>query len=174
MARSKRVPTQFIAAVGAPSARSGSNAQNWGIWRVDPGPRGVQLRDWPRLEANGGVAKSGWRFDRNDWWLEEYGRIMEKPEFPITPGRYLVTGDREVTTVLTIRASGEWELDEGTLYDVTHLPCRAARYRPTSADGSPGTARLADFPVTPGGPMPKVEGCSHQDYAVIFVTAIEA
>lgn len=27
---------------------------------------------------------------------------MEKPEFPMPPGKYLVTGDRKVTTTLTI------------------------------------------------------------------------
>ena len=50
-------------------------------------------------------------------------------------GKYLVTGGREVTTTLTVHADGRWELADGaTLYDVTHLPCRAARY--TTAAGS--------------------------------------
>ena len=47
---------------------------------------------------------------------------------------YLVTGGRFVTTVLTIANQGTtWSLDAkdgATLYDVTHLPCRAARYEP--------------------------------------------
>jgi len=34
----KRIPTQFIAALGKPGASSGSNAQSWGLWRLDPGP----------------------------------------------------------------------------------------------------------------------------------------
>lgn len=164
--------TQFIAALGDPSARSGTNAHEWGIWRVDPGPRGVQLRDWPSLDAKGGVARAGWKFDPADFWIEEYGRIMEKPDFPITPGRYVVTGDREVTTVLTVRPSGEWELAEGTLFDITHLPCRAARYKPVRPGASPGSANGNDFPVTPGGPMPKIDGCEHRDYAVVFITAV--
>ena len=31
----KRVRTQFIAALGDPSATSGRGASQWGIWRVD-------------------------------------------------------------------------------------------------------------------------------------------
>lgn len=170
----KRVQTQFIAALGDPSASSGTNANEWGIWRVDPGPRGVRLHQFKQLEAAGGVAPAGWTFDRNDWWLEEHGLIMEKPDFPIPPGRYLVTGDREITTTLTVEPGGGWKLDAGTLYDVTHLPCRSARYVPTSADGSPAAAPAAQFPVTPGGLMPSVPGCDKKDYAVVFVVGIEA
>ena len=91
---------------------------------------------------------------------------MEKPEFPLASGRYLVTGDREVTTVLTVEDDdGSWALADGaTLLDVTHLPCRAARYTPVDGPdaGSPANATLSDFPVTPGALMP----------AVIFVLAI--
>jgi hypothetical protein len=39
----KRIQTQFIAALGDPGASSGNGAQSWGLWRVDPGPRGVWL-----------------------------------------------------------------------------------------------------------------------------------
>ena len=175
MSQFRRVQTQFIAALGDPRASRGTGAKEWGIWRVDPGPRGVQLRDFRQLEANGGIAPRGrWQFDPKDWWLEEHGLIMEKPEFPLPPGRYMVTGDREVTTVLTVDARGGWALDRGTLYDVTHLPCRSARYTPAAATaGSPANARSSDFPVTPGGPMPAVEGCNKQDYAVVFVVAVE-
>lgn len=177
----RRLPQiQFIAALGDPASSSGTGAESWGIWRIDPGPRGVQLKDWQKLEASRGVAPRGWKFDQQDWWLEEYGRIMEKPDFPLPGGNYLVTGDREVTTVLTVHepdASGsqKWELDEGTLYDVTHLPCRSARYTPESQDtvGTPGNARLSDFPVTPGAPMPAVPGCKKLDYAVLFVIGLE-
>ena len=115
------------------------------------------------------MARAGWKFDDRDWWVEEYGRIMEKPDFPMPAGRYIVTGDREITTVLTIDEAGGWKLDQGTLYDVTHLPCRAARY----AGGSPASANLADFPVTPGAEMPPIGGSSKQDYAVIFVVGVE-
>ena len=67
-------------------------------------------------------------------------------------------------------AGGGWKLEEGTLYDVTHLPCRAARYR----GGSPARATLSYFPVTPGAVMPEIGGCSRkQDYAVVFVVAVE-
>jgi hypothetical protein len=97
-----QVAPQFIAALGDPKAKSGNNAQTWGLWRVDPGPRGVPLTRYQRLIEVGGVAPSNWRFDSKDWWLEEHGLIMEKPTFPLAPGRYLVTGDREVTSVLTV------------------------------------------------------------------------
>jgi hypothetical protein len=72
----KRVsPIQFIAANidptgGGATASSGTGADTWGIWRVDPGPRGVRLRDYPALEKAGGVAPAKWRFDSSNWWLE--------------------------------------------------------------------------------------------------------
>ena len=171
-------PTQFIAALGDPQASQGSGASEWGLWGVDPGPRGVWLRDYSRdIVANENqIAPAGWKFDENDWWLEEHGLIMEAPKFPLKEGRYLVTGGRMVTTGLTIDAGGNWKLDEGaTLYDVTHLPCRSARYTPdptTTAQGeqgSPLTANPRDFPVAPGAIMPSVPGCKKQDYAVLFV-----
>ena len=98
----ERIPTQFIAALGDPDATAGSGAQDWGVWPVDPGPRGVRLNRYERLQAAEGLAPAGWRFDAADWWLEENGLIMESPEFPLMPGQYLVTGGREVTTVLTV------------------------------------------------------------------------
>jgi hypothetical protein len=35
---------------------------------------------------------------------------------------------------------------------------------------------MTDFPVSPGAAMPPVEGCHHQDYAVLIVIgmAVEA
>ena len=142
-----------------------AGTREWGIWRVDPGPRGVRLGDYPRLlDQSGGTAPAGWQFDTKDWWLEEHGLRTEKPDFPLPPGRYRVTGGREVTTTLTVHDDERWELADGaTLYDVTHLPCRAARYRPSEGgDGSPATADAGQFPVTPGGPMPPVRGCDKQ------------
>jgi hypothetical protein len=107
---------------------------------------------------------------------------MEQPDFPVPAGRYLVTGDREVTTMLTIhpvdaKGAQRWELADGAkLYDVTHLPCRSARYTPISGTGTctPAKARQSEFPVTPGAAMPAVEGCKKQDYAVLFVIGVEA
>jgi len=175
----QRISTQFIAALGDPAANAGSGAQAWGLWPVDPGPRGVRLSSFERLQAAGGVAPAGWKFDPKEWWLEEHGLIMEPPVFPVPPGNYLVTGDREVTTVLTIHPpdpSGDrrWALgDQATLHEVTHLPCRAARYTSASGEGSPARARRSEFPVTPGGPMPAIDGCEKLDYAVIFVLGVE-
>jgi hypothetical protein len=182
---------QFLAALGDPHATRGRidwQNQPWGIWKVDPGPRGVYLRDYDRVLVPSAAAKeeaedaksvvtapAGWTFDPNDWWLEEHGIIMEAPQFPVSPGRYLVTGGRSVTTGLTIYEDGRWQLDPGaTLYDVTHLPCRSARYRPADAGirdatSSPRNADRSQFPVIPGAPMPPVPGYSKQDYAVLFV-----
>ncbi len=173
----KRIPTQYIAALGKPAATAGTGAQRWGLWRRDPGPRGVWLKRFDRLKSADGVAPAKWTFDANDWWLDENGLIMEKPDFSLPPGRYLVTGDREALSVLTVHPMDDqgamrWQLDFGAkLYDVTHLPCRSARYRPATADAActPDSVKRADFPVSPSHPMPIVSGCSKQDYAVIFV-----
>jgi hypothetical protein len=67
----RSVRTQFIAALGDPAASSGSGAQTWGLWREDPGPRGVWLNNYePQLVMSGGVAPASWQFDDNDWWLD--------------------------------------------------------------------------------------------------------
>jgi hypothetical protein len=127
------------------------------------------------------MAPARWEFDNTDWWLEEHGVIMESPQFPLPPGRYLVTGGRGVTTVLTVRPPDEvgdsrWDLgDDVTLHDVTHLACRSARYRPATGQGScsPSNAQEAAFPVKPGETMPPVVGCTKQDYSVLFVIGVE-
>lgn len=176
----KRIPTQFIVALSDPSARSGNNAQTWGLWHQDPGPRGCLLENYPKLKATG-VAPAQWKFDSTDWWLEEHGALMEKPIFPLPPGKYVVTGGRAVTAVLTVSPMDEkgeqhWQLENGAkLYDVTHLPCHAARYTPAEGGScSPEKAKAVTYPVPPGVPMPEVEGCVKQEYAVLFVTGVEA
>lgn len=174
------VPAQFIAALGEPGAKSGNGAQHWGLWRQDPGPRGVPLTSYERLKTVKGNAPAGWKFDPQDWWLEEHGLIMEAPKFPISAGKYLVTGDREVTATLTIHppdkdGNQRWELADGaTLYDVTHLGCRSARYTPAAGQNScsPAKAPQSAFRVAPGRPMPPVDGCNKQDYAVLIVIGI--
>jgi len=171
---------RFISALGDPKSSSGSGSETWGLWRDDPGPRGVYLKDYDRrLEANNNVAPAGWSFDPTDWWVEEHGLIMSTPEpLPrksvnketkeiIPEKQYVVTGDREITTVLTVRDDGTWELEKGSLYDVTHLPCRSAAYRGDTC--APMNANLKDFPVKPGAEMPVINGCAKQDYAVLFV-----
>ena len=174
------ISTQYIAALGGPGATSGSGAQLWGLWPLDPGPRGVKLNRYQSLKNSGGVAPARWKFDETDWWLEEHGLIMEQPTVPLPPGKYLVTGARKVTAVLTIHppdshGDRRWELDQGaTLYDVTHLACRSARYTPATVGTScsPANAKQTAFPVTPGGTMPPVEGCTKQDYAVLIVIGV--
>ena len=145
-------PIQFIAAVGDPKASSGTGAEKWGLWREDPGPQGVFLRDYEKkLAERGGKAPAGWQLEPTNFWVEEHGIIMpvpgplplqrferdgEKMKVIAPEKRYLVTGDREVTSVLTVRADGRWELSKGTLYDVTHLPCRTGVYTATAGGAS--------------------------------------
>ena len=176
----KHIPIQYIVALGDPSANSGSGAEFWGLWHQDPGPRGCLLEDYTKLRSSGGIAPAQWKFDSKDWWLEEHGLIMEKPIFPLPPGKYVVTGGREVMAVLTIDSKDKngiqhWELDKGVkLNDVTHLPCHAARYRPSANNDacSPTMAKSTSFPVAPGLPMPSIKGCNKQDYAVLFVIGV--
>jgi len=176
----KRVSTQYIAALGDPGATSGNGAESWGIWPVDPGPRGVKIKNYDKLQAAGGVAPANWKFDNTDWWLEENGLIMEAPEFPLSPGKYLVTGNREARSVLTIHPADEtgnrrWELShDANLYDVTHLGCRSARYTPAGGTTacSPANTPTSVFRVTPGEQMPSVEGCNKLDYTVLIVFGV--
>ena len=175
----KRTQPQYIATLAAPDATSGAGAETWGLWRKDPGPRGVWLKYYPALKTMG-VAPHGWRFDKKDWWLDENGLIMEQPDFPMPAGKYLVTGGREVASVLTVHAkdaSGKqrWELaKKATIHDVTHLGCRSARYTPAGDENScsPSKAPMTAFKVAPGADMPAVKGCKHQDYAVLIIIGI--
>ena len=140
----------------------------------------MTLADYARLQAHDGVAPAGWKFDPQDWWLEEHGLIMEQPEFPLPSGRYLVTGGRQTRAILTVQpdagdGSRNWALDNNaTIYDVTHLRCRSGRYttKNTGQACTPAQARQADFPVRPGAEMPAVNGCEKVDYAVLIVEAI--
>jgi hypothetical protein len=176
----KHIPVEYIVALGDPASTSGNNAQMWGLWNQDPGPRGCMLDDFPKLKASGGIAPAQWKFDRNDWWMEEHGSIMEKPEFPLHPGKYVVTGGREVTAVLTVypmdkSGAQRWELNNGAkLYDVTHLACHAARYTPKKNDQScsPDQVEKSVFPIAPGVPMPAVKGCHTKEYSVLFVIGV--
>lgn len=177
----KPVETQYIAALADPSATSGSGAEHWGLWTLDPGPRGVRLNNFEALLVAGGVAPAQWTFDKADWWLEENGLIMEAPAFGLAPGKYLVTGNRAKQSVLTIHPKGagghqRWDLSDGaTLYDVTHLRCRSARYQLSTAGQScsPASVNGENFPVAPGAAMPPVPNCGKQDYAVVFIIGVE-
>lgn len=171
-----RTQTQYIAALGATSATSGDDASSWGFWAVDPGPRGVWIADYPELLENTGIAPDGWQFDSAAWWLEEHGLMMEAPSFPLPPGQYVVTGGREVTSVLIVAtpdAAGKqaWSLRNGaSLYDVTHLGCRAAVYRAVEGQScTPDKTNTDVFPMRPDISMPDVKGCAKQDYQVLIV-----
>lgn len=171
------IPNQYIAALGDPAATEGEDAATWGLWPVDPGPRGVPVYKYPELAAADGVAPAGWRHDGAAWWLEENGLLMEPPVFPLPAGQYVVTGAREVTSILTVgEPDGDgnqpWSLANGaTIHDVTHLKCRAALYTP-AADGAscqPDRTPVQVFPMRPGISMPEVEGCAKRDYHVLIV-----
>src|SRR5438132_266293 len=71
--RFKHIPQQYIVALGDPAANSGSGAQLWGLWHQDPGPRACMLENYEKLKTAGGIAPAQWKFDDNDWWLEEHG-----------------------------------------------------------------------------------------------------
>lgn len=182
-----RVGNQFMA--GDPGMRnshhlsgsvsSGSGASGWGYWRYDPGMTGVRFSGINSLEQTG-RAPAGWQFNEDEWWVEEHGLIMDPPE-PLPEGRYkLVWLNRRAgaTSDVTLTVTGDhWELDPttgATIYDVTHLPCRSAKYT-TPADGRsclPEHINQRQFPVTPGAVMPTVPGCDKLDYAVFFVSAV--
>ena len=160
LSKFKRIEPQFIAALGDPAAHYGNDAQAWGFWNQDPGPRACKLDHYPQLKASG-VAPAQWKFDASDWWLEEHGLIMEKPTFH--------PKDK--------KGNQRWELADGaTLNDVTHLGCRSARYTPAKdADAcSPANAPSKGFPVNPGAAMPGVKGCHKQDYTVLIVVGLPA
>jgi hypothetical protein len=175
-----RIPTQYIAALGDPFTSSGNDAHTWGLWELDPGPRGVWISNYDGLVANDGIAPAGWQYQEEAWWLEEHGLIMEAPSFPLPPGEYVVTGGRMAIAVLTVEApdadgSQAWSLsDDAMIYDVTHLGCRAAFY--TSIDGAqacnPQSTPTEVFPMVPGRVMPEVEGCNKQDYQVLIVVGM--
>ena len=65
-----------------------------------------------------------------------------------------------------------WSLsDSKTIADVTHGPCRSARYRPDGEKGtcSPEYADRTAFPLAPGEAPPLVLGCNREKYAVLIV-----
>lgn len=175
------VLTQFVAAdpgMLSASMNHGTGASKWGIWRKDPGPRGVRFSKHNPTALNNlmsaKTAPAGWKFDADEWWLEEHGLVMEKPDFPLPSGSYKLdwlngASRRGDSIVLTIDGDS-WKLDgDHTLHDVTHLPCRSAAY----TGCSPKSIDMNNFPVTPGACMPEVTGCRKTDYAVLFVNAIE-
>ena len=176
----RRIPTQYIAALAPEGATSGTGAETWGLWKVDPGPIGVWLRLYQALQKAGNIAPAGWRFDIDDWWLDENGLIMKAPEFPIPAGQYYVTNGEGNISLLTVEEpDGEgkqgWTLtDNKTIGDVTHGPCRSARYTPEGESGtcSPEHADRSAFPLKPGESPPLVSGCNRKSYAVLIVFGV--
>ena len=105
--------------------------------------------------------------------------IMESPE-PLPRGTnyqlaWLNNPPSGWSGSVTLTVTGDhWSLDSGaTLHDVTHLPCRSAKYTPqdrgSSVECLPENLVQEEFPVTPGASMPHVPGCRTSDYAVLFV-----
>jgi len=173
----KRIRTQYIAALAPSEATSGTGAETWGLWRIDPGPIGVWLRFYKLLQKAGNIAPAGWRFNINDWWLDENGLIMKAPEFPMPSGKYYVTNGEEHISLLTVdppdsKGKQTWSLSGGkTIADVTHGPCRSTRYTPENGLGtcSPVNANQNVFPLKPGEDPPPVQGCKRKKYAVLIV-----
>jgi len=105
---------------------------------------------------------------------------MKAPEFPIPAGQYFVTNGEEHFSLLTIEdpdAEGKqsWSLsDDKTLANVTHGPCRSARYTPEGESGtcSPEFADRSAFPLKPGESPPLVSGCNRKNYAVLIVIGV--
>ena len=175
----KEIPTQFIATFTDLDMTSGNRAHTWGLWRSDPALRGVPLKNYNKLQAADGLTPENWTFDKADWWLDEYGHIVEKPVFAVTAGTYLVAGDRDVKGTLVIYPKSEdgsqrWELKDGVrLFDVIDLPRRSARYTPVEENScTPANAPIYRFRITPGTLMPPVKGCRKKDYAVLRVIGV--
>ena len=173
----KRIRTQYIAALAQGNSTSGTGAETWGLWRIDPGPIGVWLRFYKLLQKAGNIAPAGWRFNIDDWWLDENGLIMKAPEFPMPAGKYYVTNGEEHISLLTVEppdTTGKqaWSLsDNKTIANVTHGPCRSTRYTPENGLGtcSPVNANQNVFPLKPGEDPPPVQGCKRKKYAVLIV-----
>jgi hypothetical protein len=55
---------------------SGTGAGGWGLWRQDPGPRGVRIQDVGNIvcaaPGQRGCTATGvaWFLDVDEWWLE--------------------------------------------------------------------------------------------------------
>ena len=174
---------QYIAAdpgMSQSALSEGDGALKWGLWRTDPGSTGVGpgRAAYAALQQSG-VAPSGWRLNASAWWAEEHGLVMESPD-ALAPGAYalawLNNRPSGFTGAVTLTVTGDrWALDSGaTLHDVTHLPCRSARYTPERVSMyacTPEELLVAQppFPVTPGASMPHVPGCVATDYAVLFI-----
>ncbi len=181
-AKYKSIPTQYIAALAPDDAKSGTGAETWGLWREDPGPIGVWLKYYQLLRKVGGIGPTGWRFNIDDWWLDENGLIMKAPDFPMASGQYYVTNGEHHISLLTVNAPDEngqqtWSLsDDKTIANVTHGPCRSARYTPeeTAAACTPENADRSVFPLKPGESPPDVTACHKKEYAVLIVFGVPA
>lgn len=178
--RIQRVPIQYIASLAGPQERAGTGAETWGLWREDPGPIGVWLHMYEELQARDYVHPTGWRLDVDDWWLDENGILMKHPDFPMPPGTFLVTNGEDKAGLLTVEAADAsgaqvWSLSgETVIADVTHGPCRSARYSPIGDSGScsPASVDQSIFPLPLGAQPPEVPGCNRLEYAVLIVIGI--
>ena len=105
---------------------------------------------------------------------------MKAPDFPLPAGKYYVTNGEDNIALLTVEepdSDGKqaWSLsDDKSIADVTHGPCRSARYTPKngSKSCSPKNANRNVFPLKPGEEPPYVEGCNRKKYAVLIVFAL--
>ena len=171
-------PPMFIAAaLGDDRDASAGDARGWALWRENPAVRGVRPRARPEPT---GAACGG-----REWWFEEKGLLLERPDTPLPAGTYLVTGGRAVTAALTVVADAapsaggatRWDLADGArIGDVALLASRVARYTPSAdarRDARTPPDAWAAFPVAAGAAMPAVVGCDERDYAILLVVGIE-
>ena len=70
----RRIPTQYIAALAGPGETSGTGAENWGLWRNDPGPIGIHLSEYQAMrEAGHKMPAGGWEsLYYSDEYVERY------------------------------------------------------------------------------------------------------
>ena len=74
---------------------------------------------------------------------------MEKPTFPLPAGKYMVTGDREVTTELTVTEDNKWSLKQGAQpAAAAHEPLSVSPFD-TAAQARCTTSRIS--PAAPPG-----------------------
>jgi len=95
-------------------------------------------------------------------------------------GKYYVTNGEEHISLLTVEKPDvdgiqAWSLSDGkNIANVTHGPCRSARYTPEGVTGtcSPKDADRKVFPLKPGESPPPVTGCIRDEYAVLIIFAL--
>lgn len=175
----------FILAKGSGDDSTGDNADAWHVYRTDPEPTGISLRN---VGDAANHAAADW-FDPNSWWLQEAGLLLVPPEplmlsgsnrDPVAQGEaatqvYRVRAMDESTGTLTVHADGRWELSHNTLEGVTDSNGLLSHYSPAdiASTCTPSSLQWDRFPLLPGEPLPSVPGCMKADYRILVVTGAD-